>query len=167
MTGREAIKAALEGTQGNLKWYVSDFSDADLLVRPVPGANHAAWQIGNVIGGDIYLIRAELPDAAYPELPPGFMDQHGSKGANDDAAEKFLTKAEYLKTASLEKIAAENLRREEDLYAQKIAAMRAVSQSLLFRAPSSCRRSRKHAQPRRDADARHLARGGHKDVDQS
>jgi hypothetical protein len=97
MTGREAIKAALESTRGNLHWYVSDFSDADLLVRPVPGANHAAWQIGNVIGGDIYLVRCELPDAAYPELPAGFMDQHGTKGAGDDAPDKFLTKAQYLK----------------------------------------------------------------------
>ena len=97
MTGREAIKAALEATRGNLHWYVKDFSDADLLVRPVPGANHAAWQIGNVIGGDIYLVRAELPDAAYPELPAGFMEQHGSKGAGDDDPKKFLSKAEYLK----------------------------------------------------------------------
>src|SRR4051794_18037399 len=97
MNGREAIRAALEGTKGTLNGLVSDFSDADLLVRPVPGANHAAWQIGNVIGGDIYLVRTELPDAAYPSLPAGFMDQHGSKGAKDDAPEKFLTKAEYLK----------------------------------------------------------------------
>ena len=96
MNGRQAIKAALEATRANLHWYVSDFSDQDLLVRPVPGANHAAWQIGNVIGGDIYLVRTELPDAAYPELPSGFMDQHGPKGAKDDAPEKFLTKAEYL-----------------------------------------------------------------------
>lgn len=100
MTGREAIKAALEATRGNLEWYVGDFSDADLLVRPVPGANHAAWQIGNVIGGDIFLVRAELPDAAYPELPPGFLDQHGTKGANDDGPDKFLTKAEYLELLS-------------------------------------------------------------------
>jgi hypothetical protein len=48
MTGREAIQAALEATKANLPMYVRDFSGADLLVRPVPGANHAAWQIGNV-----------------------------------------------------------------------------------------------------------------------
>src|SRR3954454_9172992 len=97
MNGREAIKAALEATKANLSWFVKDFSDADLLVRPVPGANHAAWQIGNVIGGDIYLVRTALPEAVYPELPPGFMDQHGSKGAKEDAPEKFLTKEKYLK----------------------------------------------------------------------
>jgi hypothetical protein len=97
MNGREAIKAALEATKGNLTWYVSDFTDADLLVRPVPGANHAAWQIGNVIGGDIFLVKGELPETVYPELPAGFADLHGSKGANKDGPEGFLTKAEYIK----------------------------------------------------------------------
>jgi hypothetical protein len=94
MTGREAIQAALEATKGDLPTYVKDFSDADLLVRPVPGANHAAWQIGNVIGGDIFFIGSELPDTPYPQLPPGFAELHGSKGATKD--EGFLTKAEYL-----------------------------------------------------------------------
>lgn len=94
MNGREAIQAALEATKGNLGWYISDFTDADLLVRPVPGANHAAWQIGNVIGGDIFLIKPEVPEAEYPELPAGFAELHGSNGAKKD--EGFLTKAEYL-----------------------------------------------------------------------
>jgi hypothetical protein len=94
MNGREAIQAALEATKAHLAWYIDDFSDADLLVRPVAGANHAAWQIGNVIGGDVFLIKAEVPEAEYPELPEGFGDLHGSKGAKKD--DGFLTKAEYL-----------------------------------------------------------------------
>jgi hypothetical protein len=40
MNGREAIQAAQEATKENLAWYISDFSDTDLLVRPVPGARH-------------------------------------------------------------------------------------------------------------------------------
>ena len=28
---------------------VSDLSDAELLVRPVPQANHIAWQLGHLI----------------------------------------------------------------------------------------------------------------------
>jgi hypothetical protein len=61
MNGRKAIQAALEATKGNLPMYVRDFSDADLLVRPVPGANHAAWQIGNVIAGDVFFISQPRP----------------------------------------------------------------------------------------------------------
>jgi hypothetical protein len=94
MNGREAIQVALEATKGNLPAYVSDFSDADLLVRPVPGANHAAWQIGNVIAGDVFFISQELPDTPYPALPNGFYELHGNEGAKKD--EGFLTRAEYL-----------------------------------------------------------------------
>ncbi|WP_088257474.1 DinB family protein [Fimbriiglobus ruber] len=97
MNGVQAIKTALEGTKKGLAWYVSDFSDADLLVRPVPNANHAAWQIGNVIGGDIFFIKEAFPDTKFPELPDGFMDLHGSKGAKNDGPEGFLTKDQYLK----------------------------------------------------------------------
>ncbi|WP_422927752.1 DinB family protein [Singulisphaera sp. PoT] len=96
MNGIEAIKASLEDTRQTLNWFIADFSDEDLLVRPVPGANHAAWQIGNVIGGDIFLVHSQWPDTAYPELPAGFMDQHGSEGAKKEGTEGFLTKAEYI-----------------------------------------------------------------------
>jgi hypothetical protein len=97
MTGSEAIQSALESTKKTVEWYLGDFTDADMFVRPVPGANHAAWQIGNVICGDAYLIREELPETVYPDLPPGFGDLHGSKGAKNDGPDGFLTKAEYLK----------------------------------------------------------------------
>lgn len=97
MNGREVLKAALETTRDNLTWFVSDFTDADLLARPVPGANHAAWQIGNVIFGDIYLIKEAFPDTLYPELPAGFAELHGPEGAKKDGPEGFLTKDQYIK----------------------------------------------------------------------
>ncbi len=100
MTGREAIKSALEGTGKILAWFVNDFSDEDLFVRPVPEANHAAWQIGNVISGDIFFVSAEVPNAPLPELPAGFHELHGPKGTSNDGPEGFLTKAEYLKLFS-------------------------------------------------------------------
>ena len=31
--------------------YVQDLADADLLLRPVPGMNHIAWQLGHLITG--------------------------------------------------------------------------------------------------------------------
>ena len=97
MSGVQTIIAALESSKSWLETYVGDFTDAELLVRPVPGANHAAWQIGNVIGGDPFLVKAELPDAAFPPLPDGFAELHGSKGAMKDSDPGFLTKDGYLK----------------------------------------------------------------------
>jgi hypothetical protein len=93
---KDAIQSALGSTQHMLEWYVSDLSDADLLVRPVPGANHIAWQLGHLIGSEPHLIYMELPDAAYPELPAGFADQHTKETAASDSPAAFRTKAEYL-----------------------------------------------------------------------
>ncbi len=96
MNGIDAIRTSLQGTEFLLKWFVDDFTDAELFVRPVPGANHAAWQIGNVIGGDVHLVKDQLPEAVFPELPAGFMEQHGPKGTKNDGPAGFLNKAEYI-----------------------------------------------------------------------
>jgi hypothetical protein len=42
MKASDAIVTALSGTQQLLNMYLDDLSDADLLVRPAPGANHIA-----------------------------------------------------------------------------------------------------------------------------
>ena len=104
MNGIEVIRASLAGTQFMLKWFLEDFTDADLLVRPVPNANHAAWQIGNVIGGDIHIVKEQLPEAYFPELPPGFLETHGPAGTRNNGPDGFLTKAEYF--ALLDKVRA-------------------------------------------------------------
>jgi hypothetical protein len=72
MKGTEVIQAALKGAAGLVDWYLSDLSDADILVRPVPTANHIAWQLGHLISGEAYLVKQGIPDAQFPELPPGF-----------------------------------------------------------------------------------------------
>ncbi len=95
MNGIEVLKASLAGTQFVLKWFVEDFTDADLLVRPVPAANHAAWQIGNVITGDVYILNDQSLSVTFPDLPQGFAEKHGPNGTKDDGPEGFLTKAEY------------------------------------------------------------------------
>jgi uncharacterized damage-inducible protein DinB len=71
--------------------YIGDFADADLLVRPVPGANHTAWQLGHLINSECGMIKAI---GGGTEVPAGFGDQHGSKNASSDSG--FLTKKEYL-----------------------------------------------------------------------
>ena len=97
MTGIKAIQSCLEATKKDVEWILADFTDADLFVRPIPNANHAAWQLGNIIGGDIFFAKAVVPDAKFPELPAGFLEKHGTKGAQDNGPDGFLTKAEYLK----------------------------------------------------------------------
>ena len=49
MTAKDVLKNALKSNHEILSMYLSDLSDADLLVRPAPGANHIAWQLGHLI----------------------------------------------------------------------------------------------------------------------
>jgi uncharacterized damage-inducible protein DinB len=94
MQGTQAIIAALKSTADFPKMYLADLSDADLLVRPAPGANHIAWQMGHLIEAECGLTKMILPDAKYPELPKGFSDNHNKEASKRDSG--FLTKAEYL-----------------------------------------------------------------------
>ena len=97
MNASSAIQTALAGTQNILNMYVADLSDADLLVRPAPGANHIAWQLGHLTAAEVLLAGPQLPSVEYPALSPGFQEQYSKKGASDDAPMHFLAKAEYLK----------------------------------------------------------------------
>ena len=101
MNGIQVIQAALEETKSNLLWFLSDFSDDDMFVRPHPHANHAAWQVGNVIVGDVYMVREEIPGAQYPILPAGFRELHGTQTPHEgfpprNGPDGFLRKAELL-----------------------------------------------------------------------
>jgi len=49
MNGIDVLRTSLESSRKMLEWIVSDLSDADLLVRPVPEANHLAWQLGKPV----------------------------------------------------------------------------------------------------------------------
>ncbi|MBV9122294.1 MAG: DinB family protein [Planctomycetes bacterium] len=95
MNAKEAVKTALQSTQHILNMYLSDLADEDLLVRPVPNANHIAWQLGHLISSEVRM-GGVTPGAAYPELPAGFAEQHGKTSAASDPPRGFRTKKDYL-----------------------------------------------------------------------
>lgn len=96
MNGVETIRTALRSTQHLLGWFLGDLSDADLLVRPTPGANHIAWQMGHLIQAEIGIVKGQLPDAVYPALPAAFAQQHGKDTQAAEPPVGFATKAQYL-----------------------------------------------------------------------
>ena len=49
MNAKDVLRLDLKANHAILTNYLSDLSDADLLVRPAPGANHIAWQLGHLI----------------------------------------------------------------------------------------------------------------------
>lgn len=96
MKACQVLETTLSSTQFLTNQYLSDLSDADLLARPTPGANHIAWQLGHVINSEIGLVRSQLPNAAYPELPAGFAEQHGKETAAQEPPKGFLKKQQYI-----------------------------------------------------------------------
>jgi hypothetical protein len=96
MTGVDAIRTALQSTQHLITWFLGDLADGDLLVRPAPGANHIAWQIGHFIVSETKLVSQPTFKAVYPELPAGFDKQHGAETHAQEPATGFATRADYV-----------------------------------------------------------------------
>ena len=96
MGSRDAIARMTIRTHELIPLLLSDLSDADLLVRPVPKANHISWQLGHVILQECHSIGSQDLGVKYPELPVGFEEQHSDSTAGVDPPTGFLCKSEYL-----------------------------------------------------------------------
>jgi uncharacterized damage-inducible protein DinB len=94
MNAKDVLKHALRMNHDIINGYLGDLSDADLLVRPVPGANHIAWQLGHVINAEAQYFLPQIPGATVPELPADFGKQHDKERSKSDTG--FRTKDEYL-----------------------------------------------------------------------
>jgi hypothetical protein len=94
MTAKDAIKELFKGNASIMDTYLADLSDADLLVRPVPAANHAAWQLGHLIKSECELLK-DVNSAPTAQLPVGFGDKYTKDTTKNDAPKDFLKKAEY------------------------------------------------------------------------
>jgi hypothetical protein len=104
MNAQDVLRQTIEFCDLVVRMYVDDLTDADLLVRSVPGTNHIAWQLGHAIAGTREMLAALGHQA--PALPEGFAEAHGKATAASDDPAKFLKKAEYLALAAGMKAAA-------------------------------------------------------------
>jgi hypothetical protein len=92
---RQALKAAIDSGNFICEGYLGDLTDAEIMVRPVPGTNHIAWQLGHIIAAEHQMVELLRPKSM-PPLPDGFAEKHTKETAGIDDPKKFLTKAEYL-----------------------------------------------------------------------
>lgn len=97
MTPTELMSQTMTKNFELLKTTIADFSDADMMVRPVPGANHAAWQMGHLLNFEIMCLKL-MNIAGGPTMPlPPSEKWYGKEGASSDDAGKFMKKDELLK----------------------------------------------------------------------
>ena len=95
MDVRSALDLGLKGSEMIVNMYLGDLSDQDLLVRPVPGCNHIAWQLGHLIVSENMFTKSLRP-ALTPDLPAGFADKYSSANSKFDSAGAFDSKATLL-----------------------------------------------------------------------
>ena len=94
MTPRDVIKNTVNMCHEVLTSYLGDLSDAELMVRAVPEANHIAWQLGHLIAAEHQM----LTDAGceMPDLPAGFAESYTKETSTSDDPAKFHKKEQYL-----------------------------------------------------------------------
>ena len=95
MQAREAIRSSIEMSGSISQMYLGDLSDADLVLRPVPGMNHIAWQLGHLIQSEHEMVEKTVP-GSMPALPAGFAEKHTKETASSDDPKAFCTKQQYL-----------------------------------------------------------------------
>jgi hypothetical protein len=95
MNAKHVLHSALTFSRTFLPRLLTDLSDSDLFVRPVPGANTIAWQLGHLIVTEQRALTGVFGGTP-PPLPEHFATRHGKEGAGDDSSQGLATKAVYL-----------------------------------------------------------------------
>ncbi len=91
----DAVEANLRMAHMLLHSYLEDFTDEELLVRPVAGANHAAWQLGHLIWSEYSLI-SQVADQVEMAAPVGWANKYTNETAEFDDPMSFESKDRYL-----------------------------------------------------------------------
>jgi hypothetical protein len=98
MNFKDSIRSSLRISDFLSQGYLTDITPEEMLVRPVPDANHIAWQIGHLISSERQLVEAASP-GSMPELPEGFAERHRRDGIASDNRTDYLTKEEFIELA--------------------------------------------------------------------
>lgn len=98
MNFKDSIRSSLNVADFMVQGYLADMTPQDLMLRPVPDANHIAWQLGHLISAERHLVEAAAP-GTMPPLPDGFAERHTKDTAASDKPADFLSKDEYMKLA--------------------------------------------------------------------
>jgi hypothetical protein len=95
MTTTELMVGALAGNLEMLKSHIADFTEQDMLVRPVPNANHTAWQLGHLVSAEGWMVNGVTPGAV-PPPPTGFAEKFTKETSKIDDPKAFPSKTEIL-----------------------------------------------------------------------
>ena len=95
MGPKDVIRTVAQTNDFVIKTYLQDLTDADLLLRPVPSANHIAWQMGHLIRAELELLKIISAANTVP-LPADWDSVHSKEAAGTEPPVGFRSKAEYM-----------------------------------------------------------------------
>jgi len=97
MNSIELLAKGLKQGQDMLAMTLSDFSEAEMLMRPCPGANHPIWQIGHLCVAETF-ITSSIKPGSMPELPAGFKEkfENNKKTNLVDDPKQLATKVQVM-----------------------------------------------------------------------
>jgi hypothetical protein len=96
MHAKDVVKLALKTTQDTVHMFLGDLADADMVKRPVPSANHIAWQLAHLIVAEKGLLEEQLPGAHYPEIPAAIATLGNERTGKVDPPAASASKAQYV-----------------------------------------------------------------------
>ncbi|WP_437204358.1 DinB family protein [Planctomicrobium sp. SH664] len=92
---RDALRTTIETAEMITQSSLKDLTDAELLHRPAPNANHIAWQVGHLVQSEWEFLNILAPGAA-PDLPAGFAQRYSKENAASDNPADFDSKETLL-----------------------------------------------------------------------
>jgi hypothetical protein len=98
MDFKDAVRSSLAIADFLVNGYLADITAEELLDRPVPTANHIAWQLGHLIMAERHLVEVSV-SGSMPELPAGWSDRYGRGQPVTDNPADYLSKGDYLQLA--------------------------------------------------------------------
>ncbi len=94
MSPKDALKLSIGMSDMIINTYIGDLSDSDIFIRPVPGMNHIAWQLGHLISAERSFAE-KVKAGSCPALPAGFDEAHTKETATIDDPAKFYSLSKY------------------------------------------------------------------------
>src|SRR6476620_2496056 len=95
MNAKDAILLNINMANMICQGYLSDLTDSELLVRPVPGANHTAWPLGHLLVSEHEMVETAFP-GSMPALPAGFKEKYTADTSKLDSPGAFHPKSVYM-----------------------------------------------------------------------
>lgn len=93
---RQAIQITIDSGKAISLAYLGDLTDAEMMHRPDPAANHIKWQLGHLIASEHEMVEKALP-GSMPPLPEGFAERYSKTACSVDDPTAFDSKQELLR----------------------------------------------------------------------